>query len=214
MEAPSSVPPRGPWSPVGYRVVEIADEQVPVTRNRLPDVRLPRASPPRRALPLVLFGIVAAAGLFIVALVIAVTVASLGSRAPVLHSPSDQLAHKSAKASRPQQPVENANAPARAAMQPAQAQPEALAPAGPVALVSLLQQVVPPAEAQDLAEGLGLPANNGCRAGRPADAERETFGTAVAFARNPRQAARLAAAEGKLTFLLHVSGNFEEARFT
>jgi hypothetical protein len=36
----------------------------------------------------------------------------------------------------------------------------------------------------------------------------------VVFARNPREAARLAAAEQKLTFLLHVSGNFEEARFT
>jgi hypothetical protein len=45
-------------------------------------------------------------------------------------------------------------------------------------------------------------------------AERETFGTAVGFVRNPQAAARLAGAEGKLTFLLHVSGNFEDDRFT
>jgi hypothetical protein len=45
-------------------------------------------------------------------------------------------------------------------------------------------------------------------------ADRETFGTAVGFVRNPREAARLAAAERKLTFVLHVSGNFEDDRFT
>ncbi len=45
-------------------------------------------------------------------------------------------------------------------------------------------------------------------------AERETFGTAVKFVRNPKEAARLAQAADKLTFLLHVSGNFEDDRFT
>jgi hypothetical protein len=43
---------------------------------------------------------------------------------------------------------------------------------------------------------------------------RETFGTAVAFARNPQQAAKDAGRVDKLTFLLHVSGNFEDDRFT
>ena len=37
---------------------------------------------------------------------------------------------------------------------------------------------------------------------------------AIAFARNPMEAARQAGAERKHTFILHVSGNFEEARFT
>jgi hypothetical protein len=45
-------------------------------------------------------------------------------------------------------------------------------------------------------------------------AERETFGTSVGFVRNPQEATRLAAAEHKLTFLLHVSGNFEDNCFT
>jgi hypothetical protein len=43
---------------------------------------------------------------------------------------------------------------------------------------------------------------------------RENFCTAIEFVRSPAVASRLAAEEGKLTFLLHVSGNFEEARFT
>jgi hypothetical protein len=36
----------------------------------------------------------------------------------------------------------------------------------------------------------------------------------VEFARNPQEAARMAGVEHKLTFLLHVSGNFEDDRFT
>lgn len=43
---------------------------------------------------------------------------------------------------------------------------------------------------------------------------KETFGTAVAFERNMIEAARLAKQGRKLLFLLHVSGNFEEAEFT
>lgn len=44
--------------------------------------------------------------------------------------------------------------------------------------------------------------------------ECEKFGTDVEFARNPREAGRLAGAQDKLTFILHVSGNFEDAGFT
>lgn len=44
--------------------------------------------------------------------------------------------------------------------------------------------------------------------------DRETFGTAVEFARNPVEAGKLAKEERKLAFLLHVSGNFEDAGFT
>jgi len=45
-------------------------------------------------------------------------------------------------------------------------------------------------------------------------AGREHFGTAVGFVRNPVEAARVARAERKLTFLLHVSGNFDDPGFT
>jgi len=44
--------------------------------------------------------------------------------------------------------------------------------------------------------------------------DRETFGTAVSFARNPQEASQIARAERKLAFILHVSGNFEDTAFT
>ncbi len=40
------------------------------------------------------------------------------------------------------------------------------------------------------------------------------FGTAVTFARNPAEAVNVAKRDKKLTFFLHVSGNFEDAGFT
>jgi hypothetical protein len=51
----------------------------------------------------------------------------------------------------------------------------------------------------------------------PADRQgpgRETFGTAVEFVRDAPEAGRIADKEHKLLFLLHVSGNFEDAGFT
>jgi hypothetical protein len=39
-------------------------------------------------------------------------------------------------------------------------------------------------------------------------------GTRVRFLINPEQAARQARRQGKLLFLLHLSGNFEDTRFT
>jgi hypothetical protein len=48
----------------------------------------------------------------------------------------------------------------------------------------------------------------------PARPTGETYGTSVLFLSNPEQAARVAHAETKLLFVLHVSGNFEESCFT
>jgi hypothetical protein len=51
----------------------------------------------------------------------------------------------------------------------------------------------------------------------PAKAEGETcgsFGTSVEFYDTPSEAARHAKKEQKLVFVLHVSGNFEDPRFT
>jgi hypothetical protein len=39
-------------------------------------------------------------------------------------------------------------------------------------------------------------------------------GTAIDFVDTPREAAAQAKKEGKLVFVLHVSGNFEDPRFT
>jgi hypothetical protein len=41
-----------------------------------------------------------------------------------------------------------------------------------------------------------------------------TFGTKVEFVSTPSEAARLAKKEQKLVFVLHVSGQFENPRFT
>ena len=40
------------------------------------------------------------------------------------------------------------------------------------------------------------------------------FGTPVEFMSSPSEAAKWAKKEGKLVFVLHVSGNFEDPRFT
>ncbi len=41
-----------------------------------------------------------------------------------------------------------------------------------------------------------------------------SFGTRVKFVSSPSEAARIARQEQKLVFVLHVSGNFEDSRFT
>jgi hypothetical protein len=43
---------------------------------------------------------------------------------------------------------------------------------------------------------------------------KETHGTAVEFVTSPAEAARLAQQHQRLQFVLHVSGNFEDAQFT
>jgi hypothetical protein len=49
----------------------------------------------------------------------------------------------------------------------------------------------------------------------PAKAETcGSFGTSVEFAESPSDAAKQAKKEQKLVFVLHVSGNFEDPRFT
>jgi hypothetical protein len=40
------------------------------------------------------------------------------------------------------------------------------------------------------------------------------YGTTVEFVDSPKEAAHLAKKDGKLVFVLHVSGNFEDPRFT
>jgi hypothetical protein len=41
-----------------------------------------------------------------------------------------------------------------------------------------------------------------------------SYGTTVEFVDSPTKAAEIAKKEGKLVFVLHVSGNFEDPRFT
>jgi hypothetical protein len=48
----------------------------------------------------------------------------------------------------------------------------------------------------------------------PMGAVSDKLGTSVDFVRNPTEANRLAQHTGKLAFILHVAGNFEESGFT
>ena len=66
------------------------------------------------------------------------------------------------------------------------------------------------------AVGLGLAAWAGppVRANDKPDGACATFGTSVEFVSTPSEAAEIAKKEQKLVFVLHVSGNFEDPRFT
>ena len=61
--------------------------------------------------------------------------------------------------------------------------------------------------------GLTLLAGS-ARAGDETEGVCQTFGTKVEFVSTPSEAARLAKKEQKLAFVLHVSGRFEDPRFT
>lgn len=68
-----------------------------------------------------------------------------------------------------------------------------------------------------LAAGLALTA--ACAGLAGADARKEapscaSHGTTIEFLDSPKEAAAAAKKQGKLVFVLHVSGNFEDPRFT
>jgi hypothetical protein len=71
----------------------------------------------------------------------------------------------------------------------------------------------PPAKADKppAAKPTPVPAS---QAAPPARRAEGPFGTRVQFVNNPAEAERRAAQAGKLLFLLHISGNFEDSRFT
>ena len=51
-------------------------------------------------------------------------------------------------------------------------------------------------------------------AGLAADKKEGCFGTTIDFVDTPKEAATQAKKDEKLVFILHVSGNFEDPRFT
>jgi hypothetical protein len=218
------LPSPSPWSPVGYRVVEVTDERSPVSQpreqpapprepERAPAVpcyrvnqvgeetvpqrpRLPRyprpyvgQRPPKRynaPLPWVPIALI---GLGLAACLVAVVVAS-GLGGDNRSSWDEvQVKHEPLQVNIPE-------------VQPEEADRR-------LAVVNLPNLQAGPQEENALPLKVDGPDQPACKPG-----DRETFGTAVEFVRNPQEAARLAAAERKLTFVLHVSGNFEDAGFT
>ena len=275
MELRNPLPRHDPWSPVGYRVVEVADEQAPGSQpNRQPtrsgegpkpvepapppaaplgyrvtqvaeetvpaeprapspraraaegprplegrgllevlDVLSPRARrvvgpQPRRPDLRGLWVTLAVGGFFVVLVLFTVVLASMQTWEPARPRPEVAFGNL---------PVPEVNMPAAVVVIPPEDAAGKPAAAAQVNLPNLPAANGPaPAEAKDPRKGPAFPAGDGCDPGKaPAPAGgRETFGTAVAFARNPREALHSAARERKLAFVLHVSGNFEEARFT
>ncbi len=194
MHVPCPVEFQGPWSPMGYRVVEITDETASESAAPSPTGREePKDSSEPMWLPW----------------------------DPV--EPETKAKKKSKSRSRQPRPREQ---PAR---KPRPLLRWGLIAAGACGLLLLAVNLWPArpearvvaVTVQPTPEETNWPtgpacAGNTCKP-EPAlerPAERESFGTTVQFVRNPLEAARLATAERKLTFLLHVSGNFEEAGFT
>jgi hypothetical protein len=194
-------PPPVPSSPVGYRVVQIAGESSAPRPIRRPTVQ-PTACratpiPVRRRPPMLLWGTCAAGGAVVLVAMIAIIAMRMSDALPDPQQadagpvvlPKVVVAERVA---RPQPPAKvDVLPPAKNPAVPAAPAPDD----GPV----ILAGIDPPEVA--------LP-------GVACDAGRQRFGTSVSFARNPLEANRQAADERKLVFVLHVSGNFEEARFT
>jgi hypothetical protein len=202
MGAPCPVESPGPWSPLGYRVVEVAEETVPDAKEReaLEEqaCRWLNDAPPDQE---------------------AEAPAEVPS--PSLRYRAVEVAEKGSRARAPQGP------PGR--RRPRLAFWSALAGCCACGLASVLVLSFalpssrpgppPPPPVASAQPQQATPALPACavpddRVVRRLTERGETFGTAVMFVRTPAVAARIADEEGKLTFLLHVSGNFEEARFT
>jgi hypothetical protein len=220
-EVATPEPARLPSSPVGYQVVQVAEEKVPVQPRAASTRARPSRKPPlRKGAPMDLWVPIVVVGLVIVASVGAVAIVSATT-------PTALPPEKMAMADAPAGPVgmppgPQVNLPGVPAAQPPAgrrdiclaAGPEEMGPAGPAAAVNLPKPAALPAGPKD--RGQAFADVGACDRGKGGNLPdgRETFGTAVAFARNPQQAAKDAGREDKLTFLLHVSGNFEDDRFT
>ena len=234
MEVPCPVPLQEPWSTAGYQVVELVNDELPSQRKPSPrsqssgkplhePTRVP-ASPigyrvtmveektevaPRRPQPQIakrtsgkshplMYWLPIAAGCY--CLLLGVIALVTYTAAPAPSNPG--LVVRAEQPIRVQVPVEE---PVHCAQEPVRRR--IVLPAG----LTAKQGVVLAVGNDDLA-AMAVPGQEACPADDPGG--RETFGTAVKFARNPVEAALGAVRERKLTFLLHVSGNFEDAGFT
>ncbi len=203
MHVPCPVPLLKPWSPVGYQVVELADEKAAPSQIHPP---FSAAGARNNVLPSSPLG-------YRVVLV-------AEEQVPVRKRPSypkpSQRSRRAPARGRPW-PVciavalsillplavialtvaARTNASARSQGGVALRQQVPIVPAAPVETRILL-------EPED-----SLPDRLGCDVAPPGE-----FGTAIAFARNAEEAARQASEQSKLTLLIHVSGDFDDPAFT
>lgn len=181
-------PARTPWSPVGCRVVQVAEEKTP------PRPRADSAEPCLAVRPIrKKSGPPVPAVVLLVLIFFLMTFLSLVSLVALA-------------VSTPTPPVVVVNDQPGQPMQVGWQQ-QAFIPAGVADLPVREKTKEPAPENQDLVCDKG-----DCKVGDPKS--KETFGTSVAFVRNPGIASGMAKQQQKLTFVLHVSGNFEDSRFT
>jgi hypothetical protein len=179
-----------PSSPLGYQVTTVADETLPEPPPCYPVVRRRRAEPPARIPALAIWGPCALVAFFAV---VFLSACALASRPRPMPDPNVAVGEV---------PVAQADIPAGRA--------HIIIPEVNAADAAAAAKANAPARGEPAPAA--VPCKEGCQPGGPRD--RETFGTAVEFVRNPVEATRAAGQQRKLAFLLHVSGNFEEARFT
>ena len=205
-----------PSSPVGYRVVEVPrDQSAPPRRTAVPaarsSARLAKPVPVRKKPPVMLWGACAAGGAAVLIAMIAIIAVRMSTATPEPeHTEAGPVVLPQVIADvRHPVPVQE-EAPAQVDPVPLDKPAPKPAPRPPV--------LRPPAPAMpdgpvNLA-GIGPDPNDAGAPGADCNVCQQNFGTSVNFARNPVEANRQATEERKLTFILHVSGNFEEARFT
>ena len=194
MKVPSLVWLQGPWSPVGYDVVELPANS-PGGRRDIPE-------PPRSPLGYRVVDLDAPPG------------SESPGRPPKAEPPPPR------RPELPDRPMKAA--PASRDDNPPRRQPRrlgrwaAFAVSGSclAALALVLVLVRLPAQGAPLPGAPAAALGGLWLADRQEPDQRETFGTAVAFVRNAPEAGRIADKQHKLLFLLHVSGNFEDAGFT
>lgn len=203
-----------PWSPLGYRVVEIADDNAPAAESRpqqnhpAPEEEPCWSEELLEAPPVCRF--------------VELALEEIEGATPPEKGPKRSTAAGAAKQSTPWKlrSLVRWSAVAVGLLVLVGAALALVSRRRPAAAPPAVAATLPPAAKDGLAAGPRQAADNGLadslrrlvEDSRPVN--RETFGTAVGFVRNPAEAARVAAREQKLTCLLHVSGSFEEARFT
>jgi hypothetical protein len=194
MEVPRSVWPQGVWPPLSYQVVEVADEKTPAIEvHPLPG----RPSPEREASqpPLLPW---AQRGYRVVEVVEETSPGPTRRRSPGAD------AAKGAPPTRKLRPLVRWGVVAGGAFLLTAA----------IAVAARLPARAQGAGDHSLSGENSLLSGLQCAARDSQCAARENFGTAIGFVRNPPEAARVAAQEHKLLFLLHVSGSFDDAGFT
>jgi hypothetical protein len=177
-----------PWSPAGYQVVTLADEKVPVVGYQTLKIQEEIEDVP-----------------------VGIILPKVETPAPAATPSSTAATPSSSAAARPVIVVIPAVQPTATTTPPPKKPLLLWSFYGLVGVVGLAITVTVSWILIGLAGSQGETGgdNKGCPV-----PETENFGTQVQFVRNPHEANRRARADRKLSMVLHVSGNFEDSRFT